>query len=328
MRLDLVAFATRAALATTFLVAALAKLRSPETVRAHLSAAGLRPPIVVGTYWCVIAAEVVAAVSIAVLPGPGGLWLAVVVLSAFATWLALGLSRTAHTPCGCFGPSTRPPSAVDVVRNLALIGVAAVALTRVPEWRSLALFSHAALPLALCTTGVTLALTAAITFKSRPDRAPNDQLAPGPHDNVSELVLETTAGLYISVADLVASGGHSDLLLVFTLPACTLCAGVLTTLATLVPTRGGPQVSVVVVGSLEEAKYVAERYRLTSVLAGSEATMIALLGRVGAPSSVRIDGTGTVVEAGGGVDAVMAAIERGHDVDTYGRAQGEVAHAT
>jgi uncharacterized membrane protein YphA (DoxX/SURF4 family) len=124
-----VALASRVAalvLALVFLVAGLAKLRSPIDTRRALGALGLPRPDVLGVAVPVV--ELATALLLVLDPVTGGAS-AVALLAAFTT-LLVGRLRAGHTEgCGCFGAwSTRPLSWADVVRNLALIAVGCIAV--------------------------------------------------------------------------------------------------------------------------------------------------------------------------------------------------------
>jgi hypothetical protein len=49
-------------------------------------------------------------------------------LAALSAVLALALRRDVRVPCGCFGPSIRPPARRDLVRNGGLAVLAALGL--------------------------------------------------------------------------------------------------------------------------------------------------------------------------------------------------------
>jgi uncharacterized membrane protein YphA (DoxX/SURF4 family) len=113
-------------LALVFIVAGVAKLRSPVDTRRALGALGLPRPDVLGVAVPVV--ELATALLLLLDPVTGGAS-AVALLAAFTT-LLVGRLRAGHTEgCGCFGAwSTRPLSWADVVRNLSLIAIGCVAV--------------------------------------------------------------------------------------------------------------------------------------------------------------------------------------------------------
>ena len=109
-----------------FVVAGIAKLRSPDNTRRALGALGLPRPDVLGVAVPVV--ELATALLLVLDPVTGGVS-AVALLAAFTT-LLVGRLRAGRTEgCGCFGAwSTRTLSWRDVVRNLALMGIGCVAV--------------------------------------------------------------------------------------------------------------------------------------------------------------------------------------------------------
>lgn len=105
------------ALALVFAVAAAAKLwRRPDMTGLGLPQS---TPVVVATVELALAAALVA------WPANAGI-AALVLLTGFTAFLAANLGR--DTGCGCFGSTTvTSVRRVDIVRNVALLGLAAVA---------------------------------------------------------------------------------------------------------------------------------------------------------------------------------------------------------
>lgn len=123
--LDGLGYAAAVVLAAAFAVAGLAKLADPAGTARSFRAMGL--PAALGRV--VPVAELVVALGLLVVPG----WAAIValaLLAAFTTFLALGIRRGITVPCNCFGSTNRAPmSGRDLGRNAALESAAVVAIT-------------------------------------------------------------------------------------------------------------------------------------------------------------------------------------------------------
>lgn len=104
-------------LAVVFAWSGTAKLlRRPDLTRLGLPAA---------TWWVVSLVELALAVALVVSPAWGGV-AALALLAGFTAFLVA--RRDSGVGCGCFGSaSTAPISNLDLVRNAALLAVAAVA---------------------------------------------------------------------------------------------------------------------------------------------------------------------------------------------------------
>ena len=114
-------FAARVVLGAVLVASGILKLRDPswpEAARAFgAPAATVRPlPYVEVAVGVLLGAQVrLAAVA------------ALALLAAFTTLIVVHLARGDRVPCACFGRPT-PVSPSDLVRNLALIGLAVVGL--------------------------------------------------------------------------------------------------------------------------------------------------------------------------------------------------------
>ncbi len=114
-------------LAGVFVAAAVTKLRDLEGTRAGFVDLGLPQPQVLA--WLVPALELVVVILLLVVPGWGGV-AAFALLAAFTVVLWVTISSGKLVPCRCFGgTSEEPVSWVQVVRNLWLMILAAVAAT-------------------------------------------------------------------------------------------------------------------------------------------------------------------------------------------------------
>ncbi len=125
--LDVAALAAALALAATFGVAAVAKLRSAAATEADFASLGLpRPDLWVRL---VPAMESATAAVLVVVPGWGGV-LAFALLAAFTANLAAVLRSGRVASCACFGGATATPvSSRHLVRNGILLAVALLAAT-------------------------------------------------------------------------------------------------------------------------------------------------------------------------------------------------------
>lgn len=134
--LDDLGTAAAVVLAVTFAWAGAAKLGRPvETAEAFVGL-GLRP---VGLGRAVPIVELLLAVALLAAPGAGGA-AALVLLGAFSVVLVRAVSRGVKVRCACFGQTGGPPlSWVDLVRNVLLGGLAALAVAAglEPRWPSL-----------------------------------------------------------------------------------------------------------------------------------------------------------------------------------------------
>lgn len=114
-------------LAGVFVAAAVTKLRDLEGTRAGFVDLGLPQPQVLALL--VPALELVVVILLLVVPGWGGV-AAFALLAAFTVVLWVTISSGKLVPCRCFGgTSEEPVSWVQVVRNLWLMILAAVAAT-------------------------------------------------------------------------------------------------------------------------------------------------------------------------------------------------------
>lgn len=113
------------ALAAVFVIAAGAKLRSPAATATELAELRLRFPTALA--WLLPAIEIVVAAMLILAPAWGGI-VAFALLAAF-TAVLVGVVRSGRSvSCRCFGGlSTKPISKLTLVRNGALLALAAVA---------------------------------------------------------------------------------------------------------------------------------------------------------------------------------------------------------
>ena len=114
-------------LAAVFVRAGAAKLARPAATAASFAALGVPAPS--GVARAVPFAELLTAVALIGAPQVGGA--ASLVFLAVFSWVLVGALRSGRAvPCNCFGTArTEPVSAVDVVRNVLLAGLAVVTLT-------------------------------------------------------------------------------------------------------------------------------------------------------------------------------------------------------
>ncbi|TDE58166.1 hypothetical protein E1295_06025 [Nonomuraea mesophila] len=121
----------RLSLALVFVLAVVAKLRDlPAFTKATADLSGLPARAARPAATAVVLAEATAAVSIAA-GGAAltwGLALAAGLLLLFSAQLTLALLRGRSVSCNCFGRSTQPISALDLLRNAGLIACACAAL--------------------------------------------------------------------------------------------------------------------------------------------------------------------------------------------------------
>lgn len=129
--LDVIALLARLALAATFVVSAVAKLRDRDGARQAVVDFGL-PTSLAGPVAALLAPAELASAALLLTAGWGvvaGALLAVAMLLAFTVGIVVNLTRGNRVECHCFGAmSTKPLSWRSVLRNLALLAVAAVVL--------------------------------------------------------------------------------------------------------------------------------------------------------------------------------------------------------
>jgi uncharacterized membrane protein YphA (DoxX/SURF4 family) len=113
-------------LAAVFAVAGVAKLRDLRATLDDFDALGLPRPEVFARI--VPLAELAVAALLLIVPA-GGALAALVTLAFFTTFLVRQLRAGVRAPCACFGAASKAPlSSIEVVRNLALMALAGVAL--------------------------------------------------------------------------------------------------------------------------------------------------------------------------------------------------------
>ena len=111
-------------LALLFAWAAVAKLASHELTASAFASLDLRQPALLARLVPVI--EIAVTLLLVAIPVIGGL-AAFVILVAFTTIVIRATRRGSTAPCACFGGvAERPIAWPDVIRNLALMGLALV----------------------------------------------------------------------------------------------------------------------------------------------------------------------------------------------------------
>lgn len=124
---EVLAWVASVVLGGVLVVAGVAKLAGGRQWAMQVSALGVDARLVAPVPWIEI---VVGAVVATRLAHPLGPLAAVALLATFTVWLVVQLARGVAAPCACFGGiARRPMSWRDVARNLALLALAAIALT-------------------------------------------------------------------------------------------------------------------------------------------------------------------------------------------------------
>jgi hypothetical protein len=123
----------RAVLGLLFIVATVHKLRDPRTFAATLADYRLLPVRLAGVASAALVGAELAVAAALALHRRAGLAGAAALLVLYAGAMAINLARgRRHIDCGCAGPAARRSiSGRLVVRNLALAGIALVALAPV-----------------------------------------------------------------------------------------------------------------------------------------------------------------------------------------------------
>jgi hypothetical protein len=124
---DGLAYLASIGLALVFAYSAAAKFRDGHATRRAMNAVGMRGGGVTARALPVIEAAI--ALTLLVRPNAGG-FAAIVLLSVFTVFIAYLLLRKIDVSCGCFGANaTKTVSSTDVIRNVMLMAVAAIATT-------------------------------------------------------------------------------------------------------------------------------------------------------------------------------------------------------
>lgn len=119
-------YAAAVALAAIFAIAAVAKLRDISATERDFVGLGLPRASFFARF--VPLAELSIVALLLIVP-PAGALAALVSLAFFTTFLIGRLRAGVRAPCACFGSSrAQPISALDVIRNLLLMGLAVVSL--------------------------------------------------------------------------------------------------------------------------------------------------------------------------------------------------------
>ena len=121
-----VGYAAAVALAAIFAIAAVAKFRDVTATERDFAGLGIPRASFFARF--VPLAELSIVALLLIVP-PSGALAALVTLAFFTTFLIGRLRAGVRAPCACFGSSrARPISALDVIRNLLLMGLAVVSL--------------------------------------------------------------------------------------------------------------------------------------------------------------------------------------------------------
>ncbi|MEM9514852.1 MAG: MauE/DoxX family redox-associated membrane protein [Actinomycetota bacterium] len=123
--MDVLAVVASTVLGVVFIVAGASKIATRERWVRQSAALGVPAPIAVVVPWLELVLG--AALLVRIAPVAASV-VAIAVLIAFTAMIAWQLRRPERPPCACFGSwSTKPLSARDVARNVALIVVALLA---------------------------------------------------------------------------------------------------------------------------------------------------------------------------------------------------------
>jgi uncharacterized membrane protein YphA (DoxX/SURF4 family) len=154
-------------LASTFLVAGIGKWLRVDDFAAALRLSHIPEAVVSVLTWCVPVLEVAIALSLvwgsarSILAGTLA---AAVMLMLFSLWIAWVFARRIRIRCGCFGASQRSLGLHSLVRNLALLSLASVAV-----WLESAdtnrLFSQPSVNAAIVVTSLAMALSLLVAFR-------------------------------------------------------------------------------------------------------------------------------------------------------------------
>ena len=121
-----VGYAAAVALAAIFAIAAVAKFRDIAATERDFAGLGIPRASFFARF--VPLAELSIVALLLIVP-PSGALAALVTLAFFTTFLIGRLRAGVRAPCACFGSSrAQPISALDVIRNLLLMGLAVVSL--------------------------------------------------------------------------------------------------------------------------------------------------------------------------------------------------------
>ncbi len=121
-----IGYAAAVVVAAVFAVAGAAKLRDLRTTVDDFDRLGLPSPEVFARI--VPLAELSVAALLLIVPA-GGAIAALATLAFFTTFLVGRLRAGVRAPCACFGTASKVPlSGVEIVRNVGLMALAAVAL--------------------------------------------------------------------------------------------------------------------------------------------------------------------------------------------------------
>ncbi len=156
----------RVAVALVFIVSVLSKLSSPASFTGYVNAVRalggerLKPPAVWGAV--VVAAEVSVATTL-LLPGQlrlrsVGFLAAAALLSLFSFAIVAAVRRGLQQPCRCFGPSSRPVGATNLLRNGLLLVLCLAGLASGTHGEPSAVGAEIAAALGVVVAAMTLVL--------------------------------------------------------------------------------------------------------------------------------------------------------------------------
>ena len=306
--IDYAAWASRLLISVVLGLSAWGKLADRPAARKAVAEFGVPARWVTATGWAVPLTE--AAVAVTVLPPWTAAWsaaAALLLLAVFTAAVARLLARGERPVCSCFGAaSTTPVSAWTIVRNMALLVVAALAswgaVARPGLPRGLPADRAAGLAVAAGLTGVLAWQGGQVRMLRRrvdeqaaatlgPEGMPVGAVAP-------EFSLRDTTGTRTSLEELLADGRR--VLLVFMHPGCELC----TALARELPrwrerTARELTISVITNGSVAENIAWGREQQLGDIaLMVQEGNEASLRYRIrGTPSAVLVDADGRIASA-------------------------------
>jgi uncharacterized membrane protein YphA (DoxX/SURF4 family) len=287
---EIVALIARLALAGTFVVSAVAKLRDHGGARQAVADFGM-PTALVGPTAALLAPLELASAALLLTTGWGvtaGALLALGMLSAFTVGITVNLTRGNRVECHCFGQlSTEPLSWSSVVRNLGLMIVAGAVLaagtaqgwpwqvvadafdgTTTAEawlWTAVVLLAAALVALGavfltmLRRYGQALLRVEALEAGGAAAHGHAHEFAPWP---APELAATLASGDDVAVSELLPDDGLS--VFTFVAPHCDACGELVDELASWQSDAEGPRVVVLSPG---EREAIAAKFGPVEVLA-------------------------------------------------------------
>jgi thiol-disulfide isomerase/thioredoxin/uncharacterized membrane protein YphA (DoxX/SURF4 family) len=340
-----VVFLIQIALAGTFLLSGVSKLRDPEGTRQALR--GFQVPealVPVGTYVLPVT-ELVGGVLVLLSPtARAGALLLSILLLAFIAAISVNLQRGRTPDCRCFGQvHSAPISWWMVARNVGLLLIAVVvairggvAPTDAFDWVSDLTSGEKNL---LSVVGALAAMTAAgfaILWRrqdgvAKPDDASIEEATPGsarlPVGSAAPaFALSNLEGTTVTLPSLLKDGLPT--ILVFTSPNCVHCEEVMPEIGQWQRSLAqAVTVAVVSSGNLDDVREKAETHRLTNVLVQERYEVLDAYGGGGTPSAISLTGDGIVsselMEGANGVRAVLNEIMAERVRSLWQKATGE-----